>query len=79
MYAPKIAMRKSEAEAERAGSATESLARLQRELEVLRSEDKERTASTKRLEALLTEQKNDNASVRDELYKNRSSRKTDSE
>ena len=50
-------------------TAAESLERLQRELEVLRSEDKERTASTKRLESLLTEQKNDNASVRDELYK----------
>ena len=45
-------------------TAAESPERLQRELEVLRSEDKERTASTKRLESLLTEQKNDNASVR---------------
>ena len=60
----KIAMQWAEAAKEEATTASESLERLQRELEVLRGEDKERTASTKRLEALLEEQKSDNASVR---------------
>ena len=57
------AARKAEAEAEKAREAADSLERLQRDLESLRREDKERAAAAKKIEVLLAEQTNDNASL----------------